>query len=234
MGSHLVVSEYKARVADMRRKRMSQGTPVQVKSSSNGAGGGESGYDEQQRMDDEQRMQVEAESCSVVDAPSESTAAFGAVAMAAAIAMDDVEMQQDDDAESSSTATAAGATIVAAAAKRAATADEDPLALQASMKQMLMAEIVESKRLSKAAENSLLNGAESERTARVRAQLKVAKQQPSEEMEMNPIEEDEEITVEMDQPMSEEIVMMSQDKKKRKRPRGGKRMQRTKFNDEMS
>ena len=234
MGSHPVVLEYKARVADMRRKRMSQGTPVQVKSSSNGAGGGESGYDEQQRMDDEQRMQVEAESCSVVDAPSESTAAFGAVAMAAAIAMDDVEMQQDDDAESSSTATAAGATIVAAAAKRAATADEDPLALQASMKQMLMAEIVESKRLSKAAENSLLNGAESERTARVRAQLKVAKQQPSEEMEMNPIEEDEEITVEMDQPMSEEIVMMSQDKKKRKRPRGGKRMQRTKFNDEMS
>ena len=79
---------------------MSQGTPVQVKSSSNGAGGGESSNDEQQRMDDEQQMQVEAESCSVV-APSESTAAFGAVATAA-IAMDDVEMQQDD-AESSVT-----------------------------------------------------------------------------------------------------------------------------------
>ena len=169
---------------------MSQGTPVLVKSSSNGTGGGESDYDEQQqRMDDEQRMQVEAESCSVV-APSESTAAFGAVA-AAAIAMDDVEMQQDD-AESSSTVTAAGATIVAAA-KRAVTADEDPLALQARMKQMLMAEMAESKRLSKAAENSLLNGAESERTARVRrAQLKAAKQQPSEEMEVNPIEENEE------------------------------------------
>ena len=82
---------------------------------------------------------------------------------------------------------------MAAAAKGAATADEDPLALQASMKQMLMAEIAESKRLSKAAENSLLNGAESERTARVRAQLKAGKKrlQDLEEQQKQSIVEEE-------------------------------------------
>ena len=144
--------------------------------------------------------------------------AFGAAAPAAAIAMDEVEMQQDD-AESSATATAAGATIVATAAKKAATADEDPLALQARMKQMLILEMAESKRLSKAAENSLLNGAESERTARVRAQLKAGKKRLQEfEEEQQQQQDDDDCVFEI-----EKADITDKDKKRSRRPRGGKR-----------